>query len=790
MLTLDMAIVLAVIAFAAVLFVTEWLAVDLVAMLVLLTLTVTGVVSSSQAFAGFSNPAVIAIAAVLVLGTGLERAGVASLLGRHVTSLANGSEMRLLVATMLVSALLSGFMNNIGVAALLMPALLQVTRGLSIAPSRLLMPMAFGTLLGGLITLFGTSTNLLISGALVDANLGEISVFDLTPIGVTAALLGTLYMAVVGRRMLPTRDIAREGRVAERRLETAYALDKRLCALSIPDGSALDGRTLADSRLGSALGLNVVAITRGGRTELAPGAGAELRAGDRLLVEGRLDRLNQMRNWRHLVLDGKPWTRERLESITVDLAEVAVPADSRLVGTTLLRAGFRRRFGVNVLAIARGGELLHAALATTELRADDRLLLQGPGARLRQLAEEPDLGSYRDIDTRAATERFGAHARLMAVRLPEGSPLAGNMLAESRLGNAFDLTVLGMLHEGDDHLTPDPGEELRAGDLLLVQGRPDDLLAMQGLQELQVEEGGAGDATTPMETEEVGLMEVMLEPTSRLVDHTPREMRFRERYGLSVVAVWSEGRAYRTDLRDRRIGMGDVLLVHGPRERLGLLREDRDFLPLTVDAAERRVRPQLAPVGMAIMATVVLTVVAGWLPIHVAAPCGAAAMVLAGCLSMRDVYRAVEWRAVVLIAGMITLGAAMQGTGTADLLADTLLGSVAGLGPLAVVAVLFWLTALTAQFMPTAAVAVLISPIAIDAALAQGLEPKSLLIVVAIAASSAFLSPLGHPVNLMVMGLGGYRFSDYARVGSGLLVINFLLAMLLAPLLFPLRPAP
>ena len=186
------------------------------------------------------------------------------------------------------------------------------------------------------------------------------------------------------------------------------------------------------------------------------------------------------------------------------------------------------------------------------------------------------------------------------------------------------------------------------------------------------------------------------------------------------------------------------------------------------------------------MSGVLLAVLMGWQPIHIAAPTGAALMVLTGCLSMDDAYRAIEWRAVVLIGGMLSLSVAMQETGTAELIASQVLGSVAALGTQAVVGALFVITMLAAQVMPTAAVAVLMSPIALDTASNLSLSPHALMMVVAVATSAAFLSPLGHPVNLMVMGLGGYRFGDYARVGAPLVGLLFLLVVLLLPLIWPL----
>ena len=782
--TADNLIVLVVLAAAAAALVREWLPVDLVAVFVMVVLAATRILDPREAVAGFSNPAVVSLAAVLVLGAGLMHSGVANILGRQLLRLAGRSERRIVALTMATAGLMSAFMHNVGVAALLLPVLLRVAKELDRPPSKFLMPLAFATLLGGMTTLIGSARNLLISAAAEQAGYAPFGLFEFTPVGAAAVLLGILYMVTVGLRLLPERDVAQEIRSPRMDLRAAYGLDHRLCGMYVPEGSALAGRTLADSRLGSALGLNVMAITRQGRTMLAPGAQTALEAGDRLLVEGRLDQLNAMRGWRHLVLDSKALPAERLRRIRIDLAEVELAPDSPLVGHSLLESGFRQRYGVNVLALARGQEVYLANLAMRTLCAGDRLLLQGHPARFRRFVDQASFRSFRKLDTAEAIDRYRIHERLMAVRVPEGSILAGKMLAESRLGNAFDLTVLGIVHAGEEHLDTDLGAEFHVGDTLLVQGRPEDLTLLQGLEDLRVERQAV--ERTPVVSEQVRLAEFMLAPHSRLAGKTPREMRFRERYGLSIVAIWSEGHAYRSDLSNRPVRMGDVLLVHGPAERFPLLVEDPEFLPLSEEQLQL---PDVrkAPVAAAIMAGVIAAVVGGWLPIVIAAPAGAAAMVMSRCLSTEQAYRSVEWRAVILIAGMLSLGVAMQQTGTAELLASGLLAAVGWLGPRAVLAGVFALTAGAVTVMPTAAVAVLVSPLALSVASSQRLDPHAVLMVVALGTSSAFMSPVGYPVNLMVMGVGGYRFGDYARVGFGLLVINLALALLLVPLLFPLN---
>lgn len=227
------------------------------------------------------------------------------------------------------------------------------------------------------------------------------------------------------------------------------------------------------------------------------------------------------------------------------------------------------------------------------------------------------------------------------------------------------------------------------------------------------------------------------------------------------------------------------MLVYGHRERLRRLSHEDDLIVLI--EVEHDVQPgRQAIVAGGLMAGVVASVASGLLPVHIAALTGATLMVLTGCLTGREAYEAIEWKAVVLIAGMLSLGAAMQSTGAAELVAGEVLGRASALGPRGVVAGLFAITVLAAQIMPTAAVAVLMAQIALSASGDLALSPQALLMVVAVASSVAFMSPLGHPVNLMVMGVGGYRFTDYTKVGLPLALLLGLIVVFWLPFVWPL----
>ena len=309
-----------------------------------------------------------------------------------------------------------------------------------------------------------------------------------------------------------------------------YQLPTRLFALSLPSNSLLAGKSLAECRLGSALGLNVVSITRGGKARLAPGPDSVLRAGDKLLVEGRLDQLNSLRGWKHLVLEGGRWTVEQLVETAIDFAEIGLADNSELIGQRLRSVRFRRRFGCNVLAVARKDDVHQMGLLDLTLQAGDTLLVHGSAARLRALKERNEFVVIRTLDNEAAARKYSLHKRLIAIKVPKESLLRGKLVAESRLGDAFGLAILGIIREGEPELMTGLGEEFMEGDTLLVQGDSEDLFTLHGLQHLQVLAKEKTELTM-LESDSVGMTEVMLSPRTTLAGKTLRSLLFRERVG-------------------------------------------------------------------------------------------------------------------------------------------------------------------------------------------------------------------------------------------------------------------
>jgi di/tricarboxylate transporter len=601
--TSDIALMLAILAISILLFITDWLRVDLVALLVLLALVLTGLITPEEAFSGFASPAVITVWAIFIVSGGLFYTGVANLLGDRLLQVAGTGVARLVGVVMAAVGLMSGVMNNVGATAVMMPAVVAMSRKARINASKLLMPLAFGSLLGGMITLIGTPPNILVSDALRQAGLEPFSLLAFAPVGLVALALGVVYMILFGWRLLPDRSPA-----------------ERLAAVAGPDEELVD---------------------------------------------------------------------------------------------------------------------------------------------LYRLGE-----------------------RLFRARVPFGSPLIGQTLAESGLRQDFDISVISLERPDGSRVAPGKDMVLRRGDMLLVEGMVDHIAWAEatGLLDLQPE---IGVEDRDLQSGAVGIAEVLLSPHSRLVGQTLADIQFREKYNLNVLAILREGQPYRTGLVDLPLRFGDTLLVQGPRQNFRILQREIDYVVLGDVEDGRVTRTQKAPLALGILVVMLVPVIAGWLPITAAALLAGVLMVLTGCLTMDEAYQSIEWKAVFLVAGTLPLGIAMAKTGTADFLAGLMVETVGGLGPIALLAGFYILTNLLTQFMSNAASTVLIAPIAIDAAQRVGSDPHALLMAVAVGASAGFLTPVAHQSNVLVMGPGGYRFGDYLKSGLPLNLLTFAIVLVVVPLVWP-----
>ncbi len=371
---------------------------DFVAVAVLLALLLSGTLTPEQGFAGFGSPALLAVASIFVLGAALERVGLATWAGRRILRISGGSEVRLVLTFGLAAGLLAGVMNSLGAIAVLLPAAMATAREAKVSPSKLLLPMALGTRLGGVLTLIAGPSNLIASQALVDGGAAPFGLFTFFPLGAAFLLAGMAFIALAGRRWLPNVppvDVPQPGRLME-----LYRLQERLFEVRIPDDSPLAGRSIAESELGKALGITVVGVSRAGHMVTGPARSERLRAGDRLLVQGRLEELSAAGALEPLGLHGaKAAEAYAIEAGDVRVAEVLLPPRTLLVGKTLRDLNFRYAYGLTVLAIWREGQPKRTMLGDLPLQVGDALLVQGHRERIRLLARDPD---FLVIETGAA----------------------------------------------------------------------------------------------------------------------------------------------------------------------------------------------------------------------------------------------------------------------------------------------------------------------------------------------------------------------------------------------------
>jgi di/tricarboxylate transporter len=340
------------------------------------------------------------------------------------------------------------------------------------------------------------------------------------------------------------------------------------------------------------------------------------------------------------------------------------------------------------------------------------------------------------------------------------------------------------VRDGELQLLPAPDAPFRANDVLLVKANPADLVVLRGLQRLEIEDEDAVPSLQELESDRVGLLEVVLSPRTNVVGRTPRQAHIRENFGVTVLAIWREGRAYRHNLRDMTLRFGDALLLFGHRDRLKAVALDRNFLSLT-EAVREPPRVERAPHALLILAALLLPALLGYVSIAIAVICGAVAMVLTRCLTPEEAYDAVDLPALVLIAGVLPLGLALSETGAAAMLARAVIDVTDGFGPRGVLAGIAIMTALGAQVIPAPALVVLMAPIAIGSGAELGISPHALMMAVALSATS-LASPVAHAANALIMGPGGYRYGDYARIGLPVTVLLLVLVVGVLPFIFPL----
>ena len=767
--------------------VTEIMPLEVLALLVLGVLATTGLVSPTEALAGFSNPAVVTIWAVFILSGGLTRTGIANILGRYLLKMVGTGEARLIILIMLIAGGLSAFMNNVAVAALMLPVVMDIARKTGRSPSRLLMPLAYGSLLGGLTTMIGTPPNILVSEALRTNGLTPFTLFDFTPVGLIVMVAGTLFVTFVCVRLLPGSSQLPQELRNEKHILAQYRVEERLFRIRIPEKSSLVDHTLASSELGSHLGLNVVGITRGKQTILAPDISEKIHAGDELITEGRIDRILEMNSWGQLLAEGPGSEELGLESFGMEIARFQLAKDNPWINKTLSEIGFRNSYGLNVLAVLRSDKLTEHNVKSLPLRENDVLVVHGPKANLDRLTTMATILPPSEYGGEGVEKSFELGRKVRLLSIPDNSHLLGLTVTESRLGDALNVQILAIVREDNTALVPTADEQFKAGDRLVVSGMSDltATLLMQGLDGIFENNHDGPVDLSILENDKVGLVEVILSPYSVLSGQTLEEISFREKFGLTVLAVLRKGNVIRTGLRGLQLQLGDALLLFGQWKKLDVLGREPDFVILT-EKMQEVAREEKAKTALAIMAAVLVPVILGMVPIYIAVVMGAAVMVLTRCLTMDEAYRYIEWKAVFLIAGMLPLGVALDTTGAASLVAEQVIGLLGPFGPYGVLFGLLSITFIATSIIPTAALVVLMVPIAMKTSVGLGISPYPLMMGIAMAASSSFTSPISHPANVLVMGPGGYKFMDYVKAGVPLTLFIFALLMVVIPVFWPL----
>lgn len=773
--TPEIGFLFAIIAVMIYFFLTEKLPVELTAFTGLAILALSGYVEPNEAFQGFASPAVITMLSVFFVSAALLRTGVADSAAGAIHNLVGPREKLLIVVLMLVTGLLSAFMNNVAATAVLMPAVASLAKQVGIAPSRLFMPLAFGAILGGTTTLVGTPANLLTAQVMGAHGVEPFKLFDFAPFGIVLLAAGVLYMLTIGQWLLPDRGTG-STMVTPGDLPKIYRLRERLFSIRVPQGSPMDGITLREARIGTALGVNVVAIVREGEKQLAPPPEFMIRAEDHLLVEGRFSDVEHLMSVQGLELGCLNQVDLREASGIFTGVVIRVSENSDIVGKTVQALRVRERYGVLVAAIWRGGEITHDRPGGLPLHVGDEVLFVGQREQIEQVAASPQTDVI-EIGPSAVGRLEGIGFEL---KINAGSTMAGKSLRESRMGELVGLTVLGVLRSGK-LITIGLDDIFEVGDRLLVTGEPARVGSLMGVGNVELE----GEASeTEIESESVRVVEAVVAPRSAIAGHTLKELNFREHYNLQVLAIWREGEPVHEGLADIRLRIGDALLLQGRAAKIELLGPNPDFLMLTPGLEEVR-RTKKAPFALAGLGMMVLFVVGGYFPIQVAAFAAAVFVVLTGALTMQEAYRAIEWRAIFLVAAVLPVGVAMERSGAAALMANGIVDSVGSIGPFAVLVSLLVLSSALSQGLDGAPTVVLLAPVVFLAAEQLSISPRPLMMGVGLAASAAFLTPFSHKANLLVMSAGGYRVGDFTRVGSALTIIVLGLLALMIPWLLP-----
>lgn len=755
---------------------------DVVALLVMGLLAFTGLITPSEALSGFSNPAVITVWSMFVLSAAISQTGIARMIGGQMYKLAGKREWRIIVVIMLISGAMSSVMNNIGVAALMLPVVMDIARTTRRSPARLLLPLALATHLGGLTTLIGNPSNLLVSVELEKAGLEAFGFLDFAPMGISVLVAGTFFIAVAGKYLL------RQGKTSGQKKESddqddltdSYHLSERTFTIKINENSALEDKTLAECRLRPALGINVLSIKRKtGSIVLNPGPDTLIFGSDQLFVQGIIKEIKALKSWEIISPETINKTEPKFDFRNLNFFEVTVDPLSPLINKTAARSSIH----FTIIALRRKGHVIRHHLEKESIGENDILLVQSNEEQLEILFSEGVIESYKEISNDKLRLVYKLHDHIFLFKLGDSSQFFANELTGNQLGQAFGLKILGV--KGPDELLKPikAGEKFMPNHQILVMGNPDDLPLLKELMQLKLDEEKVPSESSLKNSDQI-MAEIMLAPRSVLAGKTLKEINFRKRFGLTILALWREGKAIRTNIHTLPLRFGEAMLVYGKKNKIDLLGSDSDFILLT-QSTQKPLRIDKAPIAILITIAVLLPVILGIMPIEITSVVGVALMVLTGCLSMEEAYHSIEWKSVFLIAGMLPLGLAMQQSGAAEILTQ-LINTVFGhWGPWGVMVGIYMLAMILTLALHPAALVVILSPIVLQSAEIYDISPQSLMIMITIA-SASFLSPVSHPANLLMMAPAGYQFRDYLKLGVPLALFIMAIVFLLLPVFWPL----
>lgn len=588
--TLEIALVLGIIGIAVFFFVSEKLPVDIVSVMVMILLVCVGVLTPEEGFSGFSNSATLTVGAMFVISASIFKTGILNSAGELLTQIGKKNYTLCLLAIMVFSGVLSAFINDTAVVALLMPIVIQVAKDSKISPTRLLMPLSFGALMGGVCTLIGTSTNILVSGIAERQGVEPFSMFEMAPAGLVFLVVGIIYIVLIGGPMLPNRK-------ANESIAENYGMGIYLTEVVLLPQSVSVGKTIANSQLVKVIDIEIIEVIRNKTQRLPVGPDLLLLANDVLRVRCDVEKLKTLKEQEGLRIKSDWAYKQGIHSKT-KLYEAIVTPHSDLKGKSLKELNFRALYGASVLAIRHRDEMLYEKLAEVKLSSGDVLLISGNEVPIQALKD------------------------------------SGNILVISEISS----------------------------------------------------------------------------------------QKFN--YSKTVPA-------------------------------------------------------------MLIIAGVILSAAFNIAPIVLSAAIGSLLLILTKCIKIDEAYRAIEWKVIFMLAGVLSMGTALEKTGAASLLSQTMIESIGHWGPHAMLSAFFFITFMITNFMSNNATAALIAPIAIVAANAMDVSPRPFLMAVTYAASFSFMTPIGYQTNTMIYGPGNYRFKDYLKVGTPLNLLFWILASIIIPFFFP-----